>query len=461
MSRGGGLVGRRAVVAPPNATPAAVAPCSSRPPDEALPAGGPPRVLVYDHGGRLGDVVRASAGDVDEVPGPVDVVDCRTARQLAHELSAGRFDLLVAGPGLDTRAGFERLRIIREEVPTMQVVLASERLADHDVRDVVRAGAIDAVELPMPEDKLADALSRALLIAGRARGAASAGTAVEPARPEPTPLPGRVITIASASGGCGKTFLATNLAWFLTRHGGRKVCIVDLDLQFGEVTAALRLRPRYTITDLIQQSEEADGQLEAHVVEFCELHDTGISVLAAPRDPTEAVAIRPDDVGRVIDAARAHFDDVIVDTPPALADSVVTAFNRSDELLVMATLDVPSIRNMQVFLGTLDRLRVSTDGVHLILNKAESNAGMEVRQVLKLFPQGFDATLPYAREVQRSINAGRPVLDTDPAAPISHQLGATLRRYLPPDRQQAFDEHEADARPHGIRRWRRTAQAAS
>ena len=443
----------------PTTAPTAVAPATPA----AVPAGltiTTPRVLVYDQSGKLGASVRSSVAEAPDVADDVEVAEVRTARALATQLTTGRFDVLVAGPGLDTRAGFERLRIIREELPSMQVVLASEHLREHDVRDVVRAGAIDAVDLPLPADELTAAVSRALQISDGLRDERDAGSAIEPV-PTEAPLPGRVITIASASGGCGKTFLATNLAWFLTHHGGRKVCIVDLDLQFGEVTASLRLRPRYTVTDLIQQSEEEDGQMEAHVVEFCELHDTGIYVLAAPRDPTEAISIRPEDIGRVIDAARAHFDDVIVDTPPALADSVVVAFNRSDELFVMATLDVPSIRNMQVFLGTLERLQVPTDGVRLILNKAESNAGMEVHQVLKLFPQGFDATLPYAREVQRSINVGRPVLLTDPATPISHQLGESLRRLLPPEEQVAFDAYEVANRPRRLRRWLRNGQVAS
>lgn len=424
----------------------------------ATPSGpDPARVLVYDHVGTLADAVTEAVEHHDPVP---EVVDCRRPRALADFLTEQPFDVLVAGPGLDTRAGFERLRIIREELPGMAIVLAVTNAGDLDVRDVVRAGAIDLVELPIPGEKLRDSLDRALLLARRASGPPVPGTAIEPVRTDGT-LPKRVITIASASGGCGKTFLATNLAWFLTTHAKRRVCIIDLDLQFGEVSASLRLRPRYTITDLIQHDDDSNAELTTHFEEFCEVHETGVSVLAAPRDPTEAAVIRPEDVGRVIDAARAHFDDVIIDTPPALADSVVVAYNRSDELFVMATLDIPSIRNMQVFLSTLERLHVSNDGIRLILNKAESDAGVEIRQVLKLFPQGFDATLPYAREVQRSINAGRPVLATNPTADISRQISSSMKRLLPTDAQDRYSEYEASNRPSRFRFRSRTKAVAS
>lgn len=439
---------------------------STAPPSGGLVAGGPgttptgpqpARILVYDHVGDLAADVGESVAHLDPAP---EVIDCRRPRALADFLTEQRFDVLVAGPGLDTRAGFERLRIIREELPAMAIVLAVADTTDLDVRDVVRAGAVDLVELPTPGDKLRDSLDRALLLARRTSDLESPGTAIEPVRTDGT-LPKRVITIASASGGCGKTFLATNLAWFLTTHAKRRVCIIDLDLQFGEVSASLRLRPRYTITDLIQHDGDADADLATHFEEFCETHETGISVLAAPRDPTEAAVIRPEDVGRVIDAARAHFDDVIIDTPPALADSVVVAYNRSDELFVMATLDIPSIRNMQVFLSTLDRLHVSSEGIRLILNKAESDAGVEIRQVLKLFPQGFDATLPYAREVQRSINAGRPVLATNPTADISRQISGSMKRLLPPDSQDRYSDYESSNRPGRFRLRNRREKAAA
>ncbi|QXC61365.1 AAA family ATPase [Aquihabitans sp. G128] len=417
----------------------------------------PARVLVYDHVGTLAADVRDAVEHHDPVP---EIVDCRRPRALADFLTEQRFDVLVAGPGLDSRAGFERLRIIREELPSMPIVLAVANTAELDVRDVVRAGAVDLVEIPIPGEKLRETMDRALQLARRTAEVAGPGTAIEPVRPDSS-IPKRVITIASASGGCGKTFLATNLAWFLTHHAKRRVCIIDLDLQFGEVSASLRLRPRYTITDLIQHDNDDEAEFNAHFEEFCETHETGISVLAAPRDPTEAAAIRPADVGRVIDAARAHFDDVIVDTPPALADSVVVAYNRSDELFVMATLDIPSIRNMQVFLSTLERLHVSNDGIRLILNKAESDAGVEIRQVLKLFPQGFDATLPYAREVQRSINAGRPVLATNPSADISRQISNSMKRLLPADAQDRFTEYEAANRPGRFRMRNRKPKAVT
>src|SRR3546814_13825877 len=99
-------------------------------------------------------------------------------------------------------------------------------------------------------------------------------------------------------------------------------------------------------------------------------------------------------------------------------------------LYVMATLDLPSVRNMSVFLGTLERLKVPTENVRLILNKAETDVGIDIEQVTKLFPQGFESVLPYAKEVSRSLNIGMPVMGASPTAEISRRQACGSKRAL-------------------------------
>ena len=158
-------------------------------------------------------------------------------------------------------------------------------------------------------------------------------------------------------------------------------------------------------------------------------------MLAAPREPSEADRITPPEITRVLEAVRQRFDYVIVDTPPALAETVLVAFDMSDMLWVMATLDLPSVRNMSVFLSTLDRLKVPTEHVRLILNKAETDVGIDIEQVTKLFPQGFESVLPYAKEVSRSINLGMPVMAASPTAEISSLMAGGMKLLLPEDEQ--------------------------
>jgi pilus assembly protein CpaE len=153
---------------------------------------------------------------------------------------------------------------------------------------------------------------------------------------------------------------------------------------------------------------------------------------------------------------------VVVDTPGQLSEVVLAAFDVSELLYIMATLDLPSIRNMGVFLTTLDRLKIPSDHVRLILNKAESDIGLDVGEVEQLFQQGFTARLPYAKEVHRSINMGTPVLASSPDAAISRAFAGGVSELLPPEQRDAFRvavEHAAAPRPRLFQRLRRVAAA--
>jgi pilus assembly protein CpaE len=178
-----------------------------------------------------------------------------------------------------------------------------------------------------------------------------------------------------------------------------------------------------------------------------------VSVLAAPKDPAEADRITPPDVTRIIEALRNRFDYVIVDTPAQLSEVVLAAFDLSELLFLMATLDLPSVRNMGVFMSTLEKLKIPSENIRLILNKAESDVGIDVAQIEKLFPNGFSSVLPYAKEVSRSINLGMPVIVSAPTAEVSRRLKQGLVDLLSPDqRTKVLDEAASSG---GSRRFSR------
>jgi pilus assembly protein CpaE len=413
------------------------------------------KILVLDRSEELAAQVRNVADDLRPRP---EIVVCERVGAVADMLTEeGPFDVLIAGPSLGTRSGLSRLEVIHDELPGMSLVLALTNRPDAQLRDIVRTGAIDLVQLPADDDALLASIDRAITLAKAQRPAEPAAAPHAAIAPGTAGAPGRVFTISSAAGGCGKTFFATNLAYFLTHYTGKRACIVDLDLQFGEVSTALRLRPRYTIFDALQRDDTDEADLRAHIEEYTVTHETGLHVLAAPKDPTEADRISPPDVTRILEAIRSRFDYVIVDTPAALTEVVLAALDLSDELYVMATLDLPSVRNMGVFLNTLEKLKISADNVQLVMNKAEKDIGIDIDQVLKLFPQGFQSVLPYAREVSKSINVGTPVIAFMPNTDVSKKLRSGLMSLLPDD-ARARAEAGAPRERRGL--FRRKAKQA-
>ena len=385
-----------------------------------------PRAIVIDRTTELADRFREVAAQFDEA---CDVHACLRVSDVVEMVEDDPTPtVVVAGPAIVTRSGLARLEMLHDNCPNLVIVLAFTRRPSAAMRDIVRAGAVDMLQLPADDSMIVASMNRAIGLAERAAmitaapaAAGEVGEVATPARPT-----GSIVTLASATGGCGKTFLATNLGYLLSRTPGHRVCIVDLDLQFGEVSTALHLRPKYTICDALAREQES-GDLKDCIEDYVVRHESGVAVLAAPRDPSEADRIEPPDVTKVLLAARENFDTVIVDTPPYLSEVVLAAFDLSTSLYSVATLDLPSVRNMGVFLSTLDRLKIPADNVRLILNKAERDVGIDVDQVKKLFPQGFSAVLPYAKEVSKSINLGLPVVAASPTADISRRITEGFR----------------------------------
>ncbi|MGH9277186.1 MAG: AAA family ATPase [Acidimicrobiales bacterium] len=253
---------------------------------------------------------------------------------------------------------------------------------------------------------------------------------VQASAPNPLARAGPMIAVVSGSGGCGKTFLAANLAHHLHDPSTRRTCIIDLDLQFGEVASVLRLQPRHTLADLVAACEAGDDP--ADILEaYTEVTSTGIHVLAGPTRLEAGDGIKATDIAAVLDAALKRFDYVIVDTPARLTEGAHVALERADQIFALATLDNPSIRNLHILLSVLDRFEVPSDRIRLVLNKVEPGVGIEVAQVRRHFPQGFSIVIPYGREVTRSVNHGAPVLAVEPGARVSKTLAGALARELP------------------------------
>jgi pilus assembly protein CpaE len=329
----------------------------------------------------------------------------------------GPFDIMVAGPIFDSKAGLDRLRKLREDYPAMPVILAFPSPQHTPVPDLVRVGAVDLVEDTSDRRRLGSAIRRAVTTA------TSYVQAVTPVlSAEEAAKVGEVISVASPSGGCGKTFYSTNMGYFLAAQTGKRVCLVDLDLQFGEVTSALRLRPRYTIADLVGRMEAGEIDLDAGIEDFLLVTEAGFWVLPAPHHPAEADRVALSDINKIVAALQRRFDYVICDTSAQLSEITIAALEMSTALICMATVDLPSIRNMRVFLDTLDRLGISAEAVTVVLNKVEDDIGLKVEEVNEALHQKVVSVLPYAREVSRSINQGMPVLVSDPKAGISRRL---------------------------------------
>jgi pilus assembly protein CpaE len=314
---------------------------------------------------------------------------------------------VVLGPHTDLNEAVELARRLRYDQPTTGIVLLRHELSAAVFQTAMNAG-IPAVVAANDVDGLSAAVERCRATWQAIRGPAdSSGD-----------RSGTVITVFSPKGGVGKTTVAVNLAVGLSGSGAARVCLVDLDLAFGDVAITLQLIPEHTIAEAV----DAEEHLDYAFLETLLTRHENCSILAAPTHPEGKDRISPALIRRVLRVLRRHFDYIIVDTSPSFDDQVLHAFDETDECILVATLDVPTVKNMKVAIETLDGLDLVKGHRHLLLNRADDEVGLSPANVETLLKMPVATALPTALAVANATNHGRPIVLSRPDHPVSKAL---------------------------------------
>ena len=407
-----------------------------------------PKVIVVDRAGRLSvSLGKAAEGMVPEpeilkLDRPTEIVE------IAREEDP---DVIVFSPEEVTGAGLKRLAQIHKAQPRI-VILLSDNDKTWSAAQMAASGASDFLPVNPSRTKLRTKLAGALHTADQLRVESvvvtervvvqEAPPAVVPPQPSVAPVAlARVFTVASASGGSGKTMVASNLAAYLVKATGGRVLLIDLDLQFGEIAPSLHLHPRHSIEDLVEAPED----LSSTLVE----HPAGFKTLCAPTDPLAGERVGPNEVSAILEVARRDFDFIVVDTPPSLNETCLVVFEQSEKVVVLANMDVPSLKNMRRYLETVEKLSATDIQTALVINRAESGIGLDIKGVEQLFPQGFLAVLPMTKEVPWSTNMGVPILQANPKAEVSRQLADGFAKLVPPAAGEAMPWSQQGGRRSG------------
>ena len=332
---------------------------------------------------------------------------------------AGRRDEYVAVLGPDVEFG-EAAKLadrLRRSHPSTGVVLVRHELTTDTFASAMAAG-IGAVTAYGDSTSLSQAVDRF-----RDTWEALHGPATQSARAD-----GKVITIFSPKGGVGKTTLAVNLGLALAAGGGSRVCVVDLDLAFGDVAITLQLVPEHTITEAIGLEDHLDYNL---LETLLTRHEAALTILAAPTVPDVKDRMPPALVRSVLRTLRGHFDFIIVDTSPAFDDHVLQAFDETDECILVATLDVPTVKNVKMAVDTLNALNLVPHNRRLVLNRADDEVGLSPKNVESILGMQVDTALPTAMAVANATNHGRPIVLSKPEHPVSMTIRRLAASYAP------------------------------
>ncbi len=311
--------------------------------------------------------------------------------------------LVVLGPHVAAEEALLLCEGLRVSRPTVTLLLVADSIDTTLLTRAMQAG-VREVLLVSELGGLSAAAARADELRLALRGPGGAVQA------------GRVITIFSPKGGVGKTTLAVNLALALADGGARRVCLVDLDLAFGDVAIAMQLFPTHSIEHAIG----SEAVLDLPLVEgLLTRYEGTLMVLAAPTHPDVHDRITGLLVSRLLRTLRTGFDYVVIDTAPTFDEQTLTALDESDECVMIGTLDIPTLKNVKIGLETLTSLNIADGHHHLVLNRADDTVGLTAAKAEEILGTEIPTKVGTSYDVAVATNSGVPIIASSPGHPVS------------------------------------------
>ena len=231
---------------------------------------------------------------------------------------------------------------------------------------------------------------------------------------------GRVLAFYGAKGGVGTTTIAINAAIALHRELGRKVVLVDANLQFGDHRVFLDLGlDRKSIIDIVT-APSIDVDLVRQVLVH---HDSGIDLLLAPPSPETAELVTEEHLPQILDHLRSLYDYVILDIDKRLDEINLKILDQADQFFVVMTADLSCLKNVRLVLETIGHLGVEPDKVHLVLNRSNAFTGISQKNAESALKRTIEfQVINEYRGAISALNSGAPFMYTKADSPLGRSL---------------------------------------
>jgi pilus assembly protein CpaE len=349
------------------------------------------------------------------------VVTYSEVAALAEYQPPGRQLVVIFGPGLADAPGLAEIERFTRARPDAGAILVAAELSTGLLQQALRSGVRDVLGAPTEAYSLHESVERVSRTLTTVPTLPAAGLAGEASGQ------GRVITVASTKGGSGKSVVATNLATSLARRTSRPVVLVDADLQFGDVAVMMRLAAPHTLVDAVS----AQGRLDAQFLQslLVRHEPSGLLILPAPLEPSFAERVSGADMVRIVEILQSFCAYVVIDTPAQFSDVVLALIEHSDDILMVAGMDIPNIKNTKLGLQTLRMLGVPEEKLTLLLNRADSKVQLDVAEVERTLGIKAGSLVPSEIVVPQSVNKGVPVVLDSPRSEVARALEQLADRF--------------------------------
>lgn len=324
--------------------------------------------------------------------------DLKAGLRLARGLQP---DLVLLELPAQASAAMETVKQIRLELPSTGIILSADDASPELILSSIRAGAHEFVARPIDEAELDKAIDHLR----RLWGATPSGQ-----------KRGKVISVASPKGGTGATSFTANLGLALSQRTDSKIVLVDLSFQFGDLGVMLDSTPRYSLVDALVEGGIEESKLRSILV----AHDTGVHILNVAASPEVAEDITRRHVVELMGTLTTMFDYVVVDVGRVLDDRTVEVLELSDSIMLIASLDLPTVRNTVCFTALLEKLRIDRDKTCIVINRYHKKSRLSIDDVETLVGRKAFWTIPNDFEpMSLGIDRGTPAVKNAPRSKVA------------------------------------------
>ncbi len=296
----------------------------------------------------------------------------------------------------------KKLGTIPRQFPNISFFVMSQTLDAALLMEAMHVGVREFIPLPISEQKLAESLERVASTHGMGKRSK------------------KLIHVIPTIGGCGSTTLACNIATSLAQR--HKTVLLDFDLIRGGVASYFDVRPRYTLSDVMESADKVDKQLldNALVVH----QKSQLAILARPDQPEDSQRVDQPGVVRLLNVLSRMFDYVVVDSMMSIDPLYLTTLQAADENLIVIQLNVPSAKNAERFVGAMRRMGIDQNKIRVVVNRyVKKGSDIEPAEVEKALGLKISWMIPNDfKNAIGAINYGEPVVLRAPRAEISTSL---------------------------------------
>lgn len=354
-------------------------------------------VADSDLSGRLEALVHES-GSGEVVASAID------ADELSDVLGRAEVDAVLVHEDLGPLPVLELTRQLAAKHPTVGFLLLARDTTPDLLRQALRAGVRDVLSMPLTVEALTEGLE----------GAASWSRAVrdrmdsDDMRQVAESVGGRMMAIAGAKGGVGTTTVALQTALAAAQHDpNRTVCLVELDMQTGDVRTLLKIETRRSVTDLVAVATE---MTQRSLDDTLYVHHSGLRVLLAPEHGEDGEDVTGTAARGILAALKFQYDLVICDVGSVMTEAGALAVEMADKVVVVTTPDVPALRAANRLLELWERLRIGSGDATILLNRVSKEQEIQPDFARKVLAAPMlDTTIPANfRDLEPALNSGAP-----------------------------------------------------